>query len=254
MAVPHLAPYSVSKFASAGLGQALRSELAREGITVTTVLPGLMRTGSPMNASVKGRHAQEYAWFATADSLPVVSLDAREAARRIVNALVRGDAETMVGGPAWLLRVGQALAPQLTADLMVLTNRLLPAPAGADVTRAGRDVEGASLRKSHQARGRSGVQPARGAREAAPGRPGLTIERTVTRWANAQCGAARRGGLSLHSRVPCVRPSHLPSIPGVHQLEVPHERRPTHPHPKRAPRPPNLGPTRPGSFRRWSVR
>ena len=93
-----------------------------------------MRTGSPMNASVKGRHAQEYAWFATADSLPVVSLDAREAARRIVNALVRGDAETMVGGPAWLLRVGQALAPQLTADLMVLTNRLLPAPAGADVT------------------------------------------------------------------------------------------------------------------------
>lgn len=142
VAVPHLAPYSVSKFASAGLGQALRSELAREGITVTTVLPGLMRTGSPMNASVKGRHAQEYAWFATADSLPVVSLDAREAARRIVNALVRGDAETMVGGPAWLLRVGQALAPQLTADLMALTNRLLPAPAGTDVTRAGRDVEG----------------------------------------------------------------------------------------------------------------
>ncbi len=142
VAVPHLAPYSVSKFASAGLGQALRSELAREGITVTTVLPGLMRTGSPMNASVKGRHAQEYAWFATADSLPVVSLDAREAARRIVNALARGDAETMVGGPAWLLRVGQALAPQLTADLMALTNRLLPAPAGADVTRAGRDVEG----------------------------------------------------------------------------------------------------------------
>ena len=106
------------------------------------MLPGLRRTGSPMNASVKGRHSQEYAWFATADSLPVVSLDAREAARRIVDALVRGDAETMIGGPAWLLRMGQALAPQLTADLMNLTNRLLPAPSGADVMRAGRDVEG----------------------------------------------------------------------------------------------------------------
>ncbi len=148
VAVPHLAPYSVSKFASAGLGQALRAELEREGITVTTVLPGLMRTGSPRHAIVKGRHAQEYAWFATADSLPVVSLDAQEAARRIVTALVRGDAETMVGGPAWLMRSAQALAPQLTADLMGLTNRLLPAPSGSTVTRMGREVEGTATRSN----------------------------------------------------------------------------------------------------------
>lgn len=142
VAVPHLAPYSVSKFASAGLGQALRSELAREGVVVTTVLPGLMRTGSARQAQVKGQHGVEYALFATLDNLPGVSLDAHEAARRIVNALVRGDAEVMIGGPAVILRFVQALAPQLTADLLALGNRILPSPTATSDTVRGRDVEG----------------------------------------------------------------------------------------------------------------
>ncbi|WP_034383308.1 SDR family oxidoreductase [Deinococcus sp. YIM 77859] len=139
VAVPHLAPYSVSKFAAVGLGQALRAELAREGIGVTTVCPSLMRTGSPRHAEVKGQQRKEYTLFATLDNLPVVSLEAAEAARRIVNALVRGDAEAMIGGPALLLRYAQALAPQLTADVMALTNRVLPGP-----TPSTQGVKGAS--------------------------------------------------------------------------------------------------------------
>ncbi|PNY79689.1 SDR family NAD(P)-dependent oxidoreductase [Deinococcus koreensis] len=141
VAIPHLAPYSVSKFATTGLGQALRSELAREGIGVTTVLPGLMRTGSPRQALVKGQAGKEYALLATLDNLPLVSLDAREAARRIVNALVRGDAEAVIGGPALILRTAQALAPQLTADLMALGNRLLPGPTPRDTAVRGESVE-----------------------------------------------------------------------------------------------------------------
>ncbi|GHF43714.1 ketoacyl reductase [Deinococcus metalli] len=141
VAVPHLAPYSVSKFASAGLGQALRAELAREGVTVTTVLPGLMRTGSARQAQVKGQQHKEYALFATLDNLPFVSLDGRVAARRIVDALVRGDAETMIGGPAHLLKYAQALAPQLTADALALGNRLLPEPVAHGGAARGQDVE-----------------------------------------------------------------------------------------------------------------
>lgn len=148
VAIPHLAPYSVSKFATAGLGQALRSELAREGIGVTTVLPGLMRTGSPRQALVKGQAGKEYALLATLDNLPLVSLDAREAARRIVNALVRGDAEAVIGGPALLLRTAQAAAPQLTADLMALGNRLLPGPATRDTAVRGSQVEGPLTRRN----------------------------------------------------------------------------------------------------------
>lgn len=141
VAVPHLAPYSFSKFALTGLGQAMRAELARDGIGVTTVCPGLMRTGSARHAEVKGQQAKEYALFATADNFPVISLDAGEAARRIVNALVRGDAEAMIGGPALVLRYAQALAPQLTADVLALGNRLLPGPTADRSSVRGREVE-----------------------------------------------------------------------------------------------------------------
>ena len=61
---------------------AVRAEIAKDGIHVTTVCPGLMRTGSPFNAWFKGRHDEEFAWFAIADSLPVVSIAAARAARR----------------------------------------------------------------------------------------------------------------------------------------------------------------------------
>lgn len=141
VAVPHLGPYSVSKFASAGLGQALRAELAREGIGVTTVLPALMRTGSARQAEVKGQQDREYALFATLDNVPVLSLDAAEAARRIVNALVRGEAEAMIGGPAALLRWANALAPELVADLLAVGNRFLPGPTGRTDAVKGAEVE-----------------------------------------------------------------------------------------------------------------
>ena len=81
VAVPHLAPYCASKFALIGLSDAVRAELAPYGIRVTTVSPGLMRTGSPMNAQVKGQHEAEYAWFAIADALARI-VDRGRARRR----------------------------------------------------------------------------------------------------------------------------------------------------------------------------
>jgi len=59
--VPHLAPYCASKFALAGLSESMRAELAKDHIYVTTVFPGLMRTGSPFNAFFKGRYREEFA-------------------------------------------------------------------------------------------------------------------------------------------------------------------------------------------------
>src|ERR687893_134487 len=74
ISVPHLVPYSASKFALVGLSEGLRAELLKDGVVVTTVCPGLMRTGSPRNALFKGRHRAEYAWFAISDSLPITSM------------------------------------------------------------------------------------------------------------------------------------------------------------------------------------
>ena len=99
MAVPHLAPYSASKFALIGLSDAVRAEIARYGIRVTTVSPGLMRTGSPINAQVKGQHAAEFTWFAIADAIPGLSISAERAARQILEACRYGDPELTIGAP-----------------------------------------------------------------------------------------------------------------------------------------------------------
>jgi len=60
VAVPHLVPYCASKFALTGLSTSMRAELLRDNVMITTVSPGLMRTGSPFNARFKGRHRQEF--------------------------------------------------------------------------------------------------------------------------------------------------------------------------------------------------
>lgn len=126
VAVPHLLPYDASKFALVGLSDGLRAELAQDGISVTTVCPGLMRTGSPRNAYFKGDHEAEYAWFILSDSLPGLSLNAERAARKIIESARRGDAELLVGLPAKLGVLARTLAPNLTASLLAFVNRRLP--------------------------------------------------------------------------------------------------------------------------------
>ena len=142
--VPHLVPYSASKFALAGLSEGMRAELAKDGIVVTTVCPGLMRTGSPRNADFKGQHRAEYAWFSISDSLPVTSMQAERAARQIIDACRRGDAEVILTVQAVLAVKFHNLFPELSAELMSLFNRLLPAPGGIGKRRAkGRESQSA---------------------------------------------------------------------------------------------------------------
>ena len=142
IAVPHLVPYSASKFALVGLSDGLRVELARDNIVVTTVCPGLMRTGSPVNAMFKGQRPHEYAWFAISDSLPLASIDARVAARQIIEACRRGNAELVITVQAKLAILARTLVPEIFADAMALLNRLLPDPVpDGDEARPGKESE-----------------------------------------------------------------------------------------------------------------
>ncbi len=141
VAVPHLLPYSVGKFALVGFSNGLRAEVARHGVVVTTVCPGLMRTGSHLNAEFKGNHEAEYAWFAFSNGIPGFSCSAESAARAILAASARGDGELVIGLPAKLAVAMHALFPNLTMDAMAMVNRwILPEPGGSgqEVTR-GRD-------------------------------------------------------------------------------------------------------------------
>ncbi len=130
VAVPHLAPYCASKFALVGLSSALHVELAKENIFVTTVCPGLMRTGSHVNAYFKGQNEKEYALFSIANALPFSSISAESAARQIVRAARRGDAEAILSPQAKIAARMNALFPETTADILSLVNRLLPANGG----------------------------------------------------------------------------------------------------------------------------
>jgi NAD(P)-dependent dehydrogenase (short-subunit alcohol dehydrogenase family) len=142
LGIPHLLPYSASKFAAVGFSQGLRAELAGDGIRVVTVCPGLMRTGSPRNAIFRGQHRSEYAWFSISDALPGLSISAESAARRIVAACRRGDAEVLFPLPAKLASVVNAIAPGLTAGVLATVDRLLPdADGGGSGRRRGADSQ-----------------------------------------------------------------------------------------------------------------
>ena len=143
IAMPHLLPYTVSKFALTGLSDALRVELRREHIFVTTVCPGMTRTGSARNALFKGQHRREYAWFAIADSLPLLSVSAERAALGIIEACRRGSARLIIGAPARTAVLLNELFPGAMTAALSLTNRLLPgasAEAG-DGSRKGSESE-----------------------------------------------------------------------------------------------------------------
>jgi NAD(P)-dependent dehydrogenase (short-subunit alcohol dehydrogenase family) len=140
LSVPHLLPYSASKFALTGFSLGLRAELAQRGISVVTICPGLMRTGSPVNAQFKGDVSAEYAWFSVADSLPFLSMKAERAAREIVRASRRGDVLLVLGLPAKLAALANALFPSLVVRSSELVARALPqstVPEGV----SGRQIE-----------------------------------------------------------------------------------------------------------------
>jgi short-subunit dehydrogenase len=130
VSVPHLLPYSVAKFAAVAFSEGLRAELGAGPVTVTTVVPGLMRTGSHVQARFGGQREKEFTWFSLGASLPLVSMDAERAARRIVAAMRARRSELVLTPLAQVVARGAAISPELTVRLLHLTHRLLPAPAG----------------------------------------------------------------------------------------------------------------------------
>jgi NAD(P)-dependent dehydrogenase (short-subunit alcohol dehydrogenase family) len=146
VAFPHMLPYCTGKFALTGLSSGLAAELAKDGIAVTTVCPGTVRTGSPRNADFKGDAPAEYAWFKRGDSIPVFSMSAELAARRIVEAMLDGRADLTLTPPARLAATLAPLMPETTAAVLAKVNEwLLPSVPGSGakgqpVAAKGRDL------------------------------------------------------------------------------------------------------------------
>jgi short-subunit dehydrogenase len=149
IALPHLVPYVASKFALVGLSEALRTELLKDRIYVTTVVPGLMRTGSHVNALFKGQHEKEFALFSIANACPILSISSEFAARQIIEACRYGVAEVVLGSQARFGRLLNVTFPNVVAAMLSVAARFLPAPSGS---------EGNRLRRGWQSR--SALAPA----------------------------------------------------------------------------------------------
>ncbi len=143
VSTPHLIPYSCAKFAAVAFSEGMRAELHRTGIKVVTIAPGLMRTGSYVNAVFKGDAEGEAAWFSASASLPGISMSAERAADQIVAATKSGRAERILSTQAKLMARFHGLFPGATADILGIVNRLLP--RGGD--RVTRGAESPVLRK-----------------------------------------------------------------------------------------------------------
>ena len=131
VAVPHLLPYVAAKFALTGLSEGLHAELRHKGIRVTTVCPGLMRTGGEAHAHFVGQVAKEQAWFQTSARTPLLSANVHHAADKIFNAVDHGRAEITITPQAWLAARFMGIAPETSTIIASFINEyLLPDPIG----------------------------------------------------------------------------------------------------------------------------
>jgi short-subunit dehydrogenase len=146
VAVPHLLPYTASKFAAVGFSEGLAAEVRSKGIRVTTVCPGLMRTGSHINAMFTGDAPREYRWFSLAANMPGLSTSARCAARRIADGIASGAAEVTISPDAFLAARFGSLSPQLTRGAMSLMHFFLP----SDNAEQSSKLRGAEVREREQ--------------------------------------------------------------------------------------------------------
>ena len=129
LAVPHMLPYSASKFAMVGFSEGLHAELRHKGIRVTTVCPGLMRTGGESHAHFTGQVAKERTWFELSARTPVIAASVEHAAGEIFNAVVAGRAEITITPQAWLAARLAGIAPETTQWAASVANHLLlPSP------------------------------------------------------------------------------------------------------------------------------
>ena len=128
--VPHLLPYVASKFALTGLSEGLNAELRHKGIRVTTVCPGLMRTGSSIQAQFTGQAEKEFKWFSLGATTPGLAASTTTAANKIFNATAAGCAEITITPQAWLAARIVGATPGVSQFVAAVANKyILPAPS-----------------------------------------------------------------------------------------------------------------------------
>lgn len=144
VSVPLLLPYNSAKFAAVGFSEGLTAEVAKDGIRVTTVVPGVMRTGGHVNAIFKGDNKTEFGIISVMSSMPLSSIPAESVARQVVEAVKAGDTEITPSFHAKALTRVHGLVPGMVISVLSLVGRVMPnsGPAGTQGKR-GKESESA---------------------------------------------------------------------------------------------------------------
>lgn len=124
--VSRLLPYCSAKFAALAFSEGMTAAMMRQGVSVTTAVPGMMRTGSHWHARFRGAPRGEYSWFALAASLPVLSINAHRAARRMIDAVCAGRSHLTLTPMAHMASLAHGIAPGLTTRALGVVDALLP--------------------------------------------------------------------------------------------------------------------------------
>lgn len=113
VATPRRSAYAASKHALHGFFNALRAELWRDGIGVTLVCPGYVRTEISVHAldSTGGRHGR-------VDATQACAMSAETFAQRLLPALAAGRDEVAIGGRETLGIPLQRFLPRLMARIL----------------------------------------------------------------------------------------------------------------------------------------
>jgi NAD(P)-dependent dehydrogenase (short-subunit alcohol dehydrogenase family) len=125
IAVPHMLPYTAAKFAMTGFSEGLHAELRHKGVRVTTVCPGLMRTGGEDHAHFYGDADAEAKWFKFMAKTPGISTSVEHAANVIYRAVSHGCAEVTITPQAMLAARFGGLCPESLQLANALANRYL---------------------------------------------------------------------------------------------------------------------------------
>jgi len=112
-----LCAYATTKFGVLGLSEALRSELARFGIGVTALCPGLIDTPITRSARTRGVYARPEAVERAAEVYRRRGYGPERVARNLLRAVQRNRAVAPVSPEAWVLYGLKRALPGLLAGL-----------------------------------------------------------------------------------------------------------------------------------------
>ncbi len=125
LAVPHMLPYTAAKFALVGFSEGLHAELHKSDVLVTTVCPGLMRSGGEAHAKFLGNVEAERRWFLFAATTPVITTTTAHAANKIYRAVELNRAEITITPQAWVAARIAGLMPETMQFANALINRFV---------------------------------------------------------------------------------------------------------------------------------